>query len=111
MLPSFANKTVTVLRAPLVDSRGTKERDWSNCTSHVVNGCSFQPSAASLGLDIREAVSSDAVLYAPWDADIRAADRIQYRGRTYVAMGDPLPWESPTGALDHSVVNLEAWHG
>lgn len=99
------------MRAPLVASRGTFERDWSSYSTHDVNGCSFQPSAASLGLDMREAVSADAVLYAPEDADIQAGDRVQYRGRTYVAMGDPMVWESPTGAVSHSVVNLEAWHG
>ena len=41
-LPSFCRETVTVLRAPLVDQRGTKVRDWSAAESHRVPGCSVQ---------------------------------------------------------------------
>ena len=42
-LPSFCRETVTVLRAPLVDQRGTKVRDWSQATEHFVTGSSRPP--------------------------------------------------------------------
>ena len=111
MLPSFANRTVTVTRAPLIDSRGSKIRDWTNAESFEVSGCSFQPVSMSLNIEERENVRADAVLYAPLDADIKAADRITYFGNVYSVMGNPMIWESPTGAVSHLQIDLEAWNG
>ena len=111
-LPSFASETVTVLRAPLVDSRGTKERDWANAESHEVAGCNVQPSSTSTGrTDPRESVSFDAVLYAPEGADIKPADRVSCSLGTFSVDGEPQDWESPTGALSHLEANLSKWEG
>lgn len=111
MLPSFANRTVTVSRAPLIQSRGTSIRDWTAAETFEVSGCSFQPVSMSLDMSERENVRADAVLYAPLDAGIKAADRVSYFGNTYSVMGNPMIWESPTGAVSHLQIELEAWNG
>ena len=111
-LPSFASETVTVIRAPLVDSRGTKERDWANAEAHEVAGCNVQPSSTSTDrTDPREASSYDAVLYAPIGADIKAQDRISCSLGAFSLDGEPLAWESPTGAVSHVECRLSRWEG
>ena len=112
MLPSWCKTTVTVRRAPLVDSRGTKVRDWSAYVEHEVTGCSVQPaSSATAWTDQRQPVTYDAVLYAPPGADVEDGDRIVYAGATYAVDGAPMPWASPTGAIDHVQANLVTWRG
>lgn len=43
----------------------------------------------------REAVISDASVYVACGADVRAGDRIEVRGSTYEAVGDPAEWVNP----------------
>ena len=111
-LPSFCRETVAVLRAPLVDSRGTVERDWARAASHVVRGCSAQPSSTSTGRgEPRSAVSEDAVLFAPPGSDVMEGDRVTCRLGTFVVDGEPMAWESPTGAVSHLRAALRSWRG
>lgn len=110
MLPHWCNDTVTVWRAPLIDSRGSQVRDWSQAESHEVDGCSFQPSGTSTDFgDTRQPLALRAYLYAPEDADIQADDRIEYMGHAYALNGAPLPWKSPTGAASHLQIQLVDW--
>lgn len=111
MLPSFANKSVTITRAPWIETRGTRERDWSNAEIHTVRGCSIQPANTFSDRNQREAVEYDAVLYAPENADIQAGDKVTYNGRIYLVQGAPMLWESPTGAVSHLQVMLGAQNG
>lgn len=110
MLPSFCTDSVTVERAPLVDSRGTKVPDWNHAESWEVSGCSVQPvQGSTTWTDPRQAVTVRATLYAPPSADIQAGDRITYQGHKYAIDGAPLPWKSPTGAVSHIQCALVDW--
>lgn len=110
MLPSWCRDTVTVWRAPLVDSRGTKVRDWTQATSHVIDGCSLQPGGTSTDFgEPRQANESDATLYAPPGADIEADDRVEFDGTTWAVDGQPMDWRSPTGRVTHRQARLTAW--
>lgn len=110
MLPSWCDDSVTVWRAPLVDSRGTQVPDWSAASPHEVGGCSFQPTGSSTDFgDPRQALTIRAYLYAPPGADIKEGDRIEFAGRTYAINGAPLPWKSPTGAASHMQIQLVDW--
>lgn len=110
MLPSFARKSVTVARAPYVDSRGTRVRDWSQAVEHTVGGCVLQPvQGATAWTDPTQAVTVRAVLYMPPDADVRPDDRITADGHVYAISGAPMAWQSPTGAIDHIEASLVDW--
>lgn len=112
MLPGFANKTVTVERAPLVDMRGTQVRDWSHAEPHDEHGCYVDFSSTSTRwTDVRQGVTLRARLYAPPDADICEGDRICYRCRQYAIDGAPFLRESPTDALTHLECGLIDWSG
>lgn len=112
MLPSFCRETVTVLRAPLSEARGTRERDWSRAASHYVTGCSVQfGSTATARGEPRDAVSSAAALYAPPGADLRAGDRIETSMGPFSIEGEPMPRVSPTGAVSHVECSLARWEG
>lgn len=112
MLPSFCRDVVTVIRAPLVDRRGTQVRDWANATSIEIGGCSVQPSQSTRDFDGRTlSVSEEWALYAPPGADIRAGDRVSWRGVDYEINGAPMPWESPTGRISHIWARLSEWSG
>jgi len=110
MLPSFARESVTVERAPLVDSRGTKVRDWAHSVAAEVGGCNVQPVSSSVSWnDPAQAVTVRARLFAPPSADIQAGDRITYNGAQYAIDGNPHAWKSPTGAVDHIECALIDW--
>lgn len=110
MLPIWCNDTVTVSRAPYVEQRGTRVRDWANATEHEVAGCSVQPAGTSTSWgDPRQAVNVQANLFAPLGADIQEGDRIGFMGRSYAMNGAPLPYRSPTGAASHLFVQLVEW--
>lgn len=110
MLPSFCNDTVTVERAPIVETRGRKERDWTNPESWEVSGCSFQPAQGSTAWgDARQSVTVRATLYMPPGSDVQAGDRITYCNVQYSIDGAPLPWTSPTGRVSHIQCSLVDW--
>lgn len=110
MLPSFCTDVVTVERAPLVESRGTRVPDWQNPQTWTVAGCSVQPvSSDTAWTDVRQAVTVRAVLYAPSGADIQAGDRITYEGVRYAVSGAPMAWKSPTGRVSHVQCSLIDW--
>ena len=112
MLPSFASKTATIYRAPLVDSRGTKVRDWASqyVTKTDVAGCSFQPvSSDTRWTDPSQAVTSTHRLFMPPGTDVKASDRVEVDSTMYAIQGEPSVWESPTGAVSHIVVDLREW--
>jgi hypothetical protein len=112
MLPSWCNDSVTVIRAPMVSVRGTKERDWSRAERHVVAGCSVQPIATSTNRnEPRNAVSATMRLLAPPNSDIEAGDRIEFGGGTYSVDGIPPSWRSPFGGCDHMDVTITEWRG
>lgn len=112
MLPSWCQDVVTVLRAPLVDSRGTKVRDWTQATIATVTGCSLQPASTSTDFgEVRQAADADATLYLPPDADVLQDDRIVFGGVTYAVDGMPYEWRSPTGRVTHRQARLKRWSG
>lgn len=110
MLPSFCKKAVTVERAPYVDSRGTRIRDWSQAQSWSVSGCSVQPNSSDTDwTDTAQAVTVRARLWMPPGSDIQADDRVTVDGVQYAVSGAPMAWESPTGAVDHIECALIDW--
>lgn len=112
MLPSFFRTTVTVERAATTQQRGTTVRDWAHSTTHQVGGCSVQPVATATAWgEVAQPATYDAVMFAPPGADIQEGDRVTARGVTYHVEGMPLPWESPTGAVDHVEARLVTWRG
>lgn len=112
MLPSFCRDTVTVKRAALVDSRGTKQLDWSDPTTKTIAGCSVQPNTSTRDFDGRLIqITEDWTLYAPPGSDIQSGDRIEWNGLTFEINGAPMPWQSPTGRVSHIWARLSEWSG
>lgn len=110
MLPSFARTTVTVERAPYKDSRGTKVRDWSNASASEISGCIVQPvQGETAWTDPTQAVTVRARLWLPPGSDVEADDRVTANGVMYAIAGAPMPWQSPTGAIDHIEAALVDW--
>lgn len=112
MLPSFCRDVVTVVRAPLVEMRGSLVRDWDNATVHQIGGCSFQAVSTSRDMDNRaDQVEIVATLFANPGADIESGDRIEYGKASYELTGEPIPYPGATGALDHYEIPLRHWRG
>ena len=113
MLPEFCCDTVTVLRAPLVSSRGGQVRDWAQAEPHAIGGCLLQESSTDTpdrtGRASNVTVSCD--LFLPIGADIRAGDRVEHGGATYEVVGAPLQKRSPFGRCDHTLARLAYWKG
>lgn len=111
MLPSFANQSVTRLRASKQEVRGKQVDDWDDPVSLEIEGCSIQPASTSMTLDLRIASEASMTAYVPADADIAANDRVEYMGDIYTVLGTSRAWPSPAGGLSHKVVALKEWRG
>lgn len=112
MLPSWANDTVTRLRATIITQRGSEIPDWSNPDRLTITGCSMQPAGTSLTQDGRVQGTTDGyTCYLPPGADVLAGDRIEYGGNVYTINGEPRAWQSPTGRVSNMQLQLERWYG
>ena len=112
MLPSWANDTVTRLRATIITQRGSEIPDWSNPDRLTITGCSMQPAGTSLTQDGRVQGTTDGyTCYLPPGADVLAGDRIEYGGNVYTINGEPRAWQSPTGRVINTQLQLERWYG
>lgn len=110
-LPSWAQKSVQVVRAAQVLDHGTTQPDWSQATTRTVVGCSFQPSSGIDDILNRSAVGGPAVLFMPAGTDVTGYDRVVVNGKTYEVVGEPEVWEGPTPRLAHTKVTLHVWEG
>lgn len=112
MMPSFARETVRVTRAPLVESRGTKVRDWARATTHTLPYCLVTRGGTSGSVDVRESSDMGLNLLCPLRSDIEQGDKVVRKdGTAWVVVGIPQPNESPTGRLDHKRAQLKKWEG
>ena len=112
MLPSFANQTITVVRAKTtITSRGSEVPDWTNTEKTTVTGCSIQPASTSLSQDGRILGIADGwTAYVPEGTDVKAGDRIEFEGETYAINGEPRKWTGPS-RTSHIHLNLVRWEG
>lgn len=109
---SFFKDSVTVLRAPLVINSGMEKRDWSNAASHTVNRVQVVAQSTSRDYDGRVLnVSDRRTLRANYDADIKAGDRVIWKGETYEVDGEVFHTESPTGRVSSTRCTLARWSG
>lgn len=110
---SFANETITRLRAPLVLDHGSMVQDWGNATTATLTGWSLQPGATTEDLLHREAVLVDWTAYGPYTADVLATDKIRLTSGDYSVIGEPERWKSPTGRISSTKLLLQRWveHG
>ena len=111
-LLSFFNKTVTRIRPGSITERGITYPDWDNTSELQIDNCVVTWQGTTLSQDGRiMGISDTKMLYAPLDADFKAGDRIRYGTKTYEIDGDPMDWESPTGALNHFEIPLKRYEG
>lgn len=106
---SFANETLTRLRAPMIMDHGSPVLDWGNAVEVPLSGWSLQPGASVEDLQNREAVRVDWTAYGPYDADVNATDRIRLSSGDYAVVGEPERWKSPTGRVSSTKLLLQRW--
>lgn len=112
MLPAFCAETVTITRPAYVDERGTLVPDWSNASSHDVDGASVQPASTTEATgEPRFNAQLSATAWLPPDADVKKGDKLTWRGIVFSVYGLTMPWVSATGTLDHIVVQLRDYDG
>lgn len=106
---SFANETITRLRAVLVLDHGSMVSDWTAPAEVTIPGWSLQPGASAEDLQNRDAVRVDWTAYGPYDADVTAADKIRLPSGDYGVIGEPERWKSPTGRVSSTKLLLQRW--
>lgn len=95
---------ITVVRPP---ERGPNGDPLPGSGSTVdVDGCFVQPRTSTEATDGRDTVITGLIAYVPAGVDIRATDRIVFRGVPYAVDGDPGYWDDMTGSPDHAEVPL-----
>lgn len=118
MLPSFANQTLTVVRAARRTDRYGNEQvlDWSEdaVTLTPVTGCSVQPVDSSEALSAgRDEVVGQRWAFMPAGTDVDALDRVRLPegGRDFEVVGEVQRMPSATGGLDHVYALLKRVEG
>lgn len=109
---SFMKDTATVLRPAARSSRGSTVPDWGAAQRIELMGVLVTPESTVQDRDGRVSNASDRLrLRAPYDADIRAGDRVEWGGGVYEVDGDVLRVESPTGRISSTRCSLALWRG
>lgn len=106
---SFANETITRLRAPQIMDHGSLVSNWDAAVAASLAGWSLQPGASVEDLQNREAVRVDWTAYGPYDADVTGADKIRLPSGDYGVIGEPERWKSPTGRVSSTKLLLQRW--
>lgn len=113
-LVSFARHTITIIRAARVKDHGSWFDDWDNPEpERTIEGCVVFPGASDeeLGRVDAEKVLF-TVLVPGHDADITTRDKIRVDlepGLDLSVFGRPRKIPSPTGRLDHLLIELSDW--
>lgn len=109
---SFFRQQIIRKRPGEKTQRGSPIPDWENAQELVIPGCSVQPGSTELDQAGRVlGVADGLTAFLPVDADVQAGDHILYNGKEYAILGEPRVWQSPTGAVSHTRLNLERWSG
>jgi hypothetical protein len=109
MLVSFANESLTRVRASQVMDHGSLVDDWDNASEVTLTGWSLQPGASVEDLQNREAVLVAWTAYGPYDADVLGSDKIRLPSGDYAVIGEPERWKSPTGRVSSTKLLLQRW--
>lgn len=112
-LPSLANQSITVLRAPTMTDHGAQVPDWTQQPQEIpVSGCSVQPIRGAEDELHRTGERADISVWAPVNTDVTAADHVQIDGytRPFRVVGEPERWRG-IGFLEHTVIRLSVWEG
>lgn len=113
MLPSFASQTIYRIRPGTKTERGSEIPDWSpgKVDKLTITGCSVQPAGTSLSQDGRVLGIQDAwTAYLPEGSDVKAGDRIEFDGKTFVINGEPKKWTAAAN-LSNIQLDLRRWEG
>lgn len=110
MLPRYCTDTVTIIRAGITDGV-RRERDWSNAERFEIGRCSVQPSTTEGTLGTRENGSETVTAYFQPGSDVRPGDRMEFAGKVYSMLGEPIPMRSPFGRCDAVQASFKRWRG
>lgn len=108
---SFFRDTVTVLRAETVIKNGQEVFDWNNASEHTITRVQCTPMATDREYDRTLQYPDRRTLRAPYDADIKAGDRVIWRGETYEVEGQVFHTASPAGGASTTRCTLSRWNG
>lgn len=112
MLPFWANDTIVRNRPTVTDDgHGNTIPNWAVTADLPIRGCSVQAGASQEILGGRDASLTQWTVYAPAGADVTATDGVTWNGDLYAVNGQPMPQRSPTGALNHTVIELRRIQG
>lgn len=105
--PYPLGENVTILRSgePTQDSHGNDVPGTDAETA--VEGCAVWPRTSSESIDGRDQVIVGVSVGMPYGTDVRATDRVRWRGTVYEVAGRPGPWRNPfTGTCAGIQVDL-----
>ena len=108
---SFWNQTITVLRAQTVNKNGMEVFNWESAAQHEITRCQITAQATSRDYDRTLQVPDHRTLRAPYEADIKAGDRIIWNGETYEIEGEVFHTASPAGGASSTRCTLARWDG
>lgn len=107
----IAKTTVVRLRAHVVDEWGQEVLDWEQADRKPIPGCVVYGLASKEMESGREITGSTVQLLAPFHADIKGGDRVEYDGEVYEIIGAPQKQCSPTGVVSNLEIMLKKWVG
>lgn len=101
-----AGSTLTVIRG----ARNLASGAWTETSRHDVTPVGVDPTGTSETTATGDQVTADVTVYAAFDADVQATDRVLIDGNTaelFDVQGDPQRWKNPrTGLSVGCVIQL-----
>lgn len=111
MIVSFANQTVTRIRAEFVEdpdgaNYGNGSWDWDNAERVDIDDLSVQPvQRPEIVGPAADAVPTRWLIVDSVNGNFLATDRVEYNGIQYEIDGEPAEFE--TGVLDHAELFIQ----
>lgn len=107
---SFAKKTVSVVRAQLVNDHGALVPDWGALPASVVAVplCSVQPGSGSENVEHRDGKLIVFTVLMPITTEVAGRDRLRFDDHDFPIIGVPERWDM-LPRLAHWRVSVGRW--
>lgn len=112
-MPDWARTTIIRVRAAMASDHGNLVPDWARTERLPIPQCLIEDAGGADSYDHRTGKRVDLTITAPHGCDVHGDDRVEVPGyrRAFEVVGEPTLIDSPTGALDHTLIRLTAQEG
>ena len=111
MIPSWARQAVEIVPARWETIRGKRVAVYDQADAFTVRGCHVEDGASMSDRQFRDGVTIRYTAFLPPGVEVDRHAKVTYDGDEYRIDAKPYRYQSPTGAVSHTVLYLIDWEG